>query len=279
MVQPWLCRNFSWSWDHRPLLMGVVNVTPDSFSDGGQFFQTKQAIDQAYRLFEEGADLVDIGGESSRSGAVPVSIDEELKRVLPVVEEIAGAGKLPVSVDTVKFEVAERSLEAGASVINDISGLQRESRLAELAARTGAGLILMHMRGTPQNMQSLVDYTDLCAEIQQFFQTQVAVARRSGVRDAQIVLDPGIGFSKTAEQNLVLIKHMSRVRLEQFPLLVGVSRKSFIGKITGRDAKERLFGTAAAVAASVFNGANILRVHDVIPMKEVVSVAHAISTA
>lgn len=259
--------------------MGVVNVTPDSFSDGGRYFETGRAIAHAYCLLEEGADLLDVGGASSRPGAEPVPVEEEIRRVLPVVEEIAGRGGRVVSVDTVSYEVAARCLEAGASILNDISGLQQEPRLVRLAADAGAGLILMHMRGDPRTMQSLTEYADLAGEIHRFFERQAAFARSGGVGAEQMVLDPGIGFSKTAEQNLFILKHLDRIRLDGYPLLLGVSRKSFIGKITGAEAGGRLMGTAGAVAAAVLNGADIVRVHDIQPLRDAVAVVDAVRRA
>lgn len=279
MTSYWRCRQTSLAWGHRTLLMGVINVTPDSFSDGGLFFESRQAISHASRLWEEGADILDVGGASSRSGAEPVPVAEEIRRVLPVVEELAGRSGCVVSVDTVSYEVAARCLDAGASIINDISGLQQDPRLARLAAEAKAGLILMHMRGDPRTMQSLTDYGDLEGEIHWFFERQVAYALAEGVQPDQIVLDPGIGFSKTAEQNLLILKHLDRIRLEGYPLLIGVSRKSFIGKITGAEPRGRLMGTAGAVAASVLNGADCVRVHDVGLLRDTVAVADAIRRA
>lgn len=276
MAPSWRCRGKELLWGNRALLMGIVNVTPDSFSDGGKFYDTSDAIHHAYRLIDEGADLVDLGGASSRPGAAPVPWQEEVRRILPVVEEIAGRAGYFVSVDTFSYEVAARCLEAGACAINDISGLQQNPQLAELAADSGAGLVLVHMRGDPQTMQSLTEYEDLEGEIQSFFECQVKQAKSAGVLNEQIVLDPGIGFSKTADQNLQIVKNLRRVRFAEYPLLLGVSRKSFIGKITGADVENRLLGTAAAVAACVIYGANVLRVHDVKAMREVIAVVEAI---
>lgn len=276
MPHTWQCGRFQLDWGRRALLMGVLNATPDSFSDGGDFADPHAAIDRAYRLFEEGADLVDVGGESSRPGAEPIPFDEELRRVLPIVEEIAGRGNLPVSIDTVKYETASRCIDAGACAINDISGLQRDPRLATLAAQSGAGLALMHMRGDPQTMQSMTDYEDLIGEVRAFFECQISLAQEAQAHPRQIVLDPGIGFGKTAQQNLTLIHHLERLRVENYPILVGVSRKSFIGAITGKAVHERKWGTAAAVAVSVWQGANLLRIHDVSAMRDAAAVAEAI---
>jgi dihydropteroate synthase len=256
--------------------MGILNVTPDSFSDGGAFFSPSQAIDHAYRLFEDGADMIDIGGESSRPGASPVSVDEERNRVIPVIKELAGRAKLPVSIDTVKYEIAREALDAGAAIINDISGLQKEPRLADLATVYRAGLVIMHMRGTPQTMQSLTSYDDLVSEIRSFFRQQIAMATGAGMQEEQIVLDPGIGFSKTAEQNLMILDRVSDFGVGPLPMLVGPSRKSMLGAITGKSVKERLFATASSVALSIANGAHIVRVHDVKEMVDVVRVADSI---
>ncbi len=256
--------------------MGILNITPDSFSDGGKYYDRNHAIDRAYQILQEGADVIDLGGASSRPGAEPVPVDEELRRVLPVVKEVAGRGGYFVSVDTFSYEVAARCLESGASAINDITGLQNDPRLAHLAAESGAGLILMHMRGTPQTMQSLTEYEDLIGDIRSFFSRQVAYALAAGVKEEQIVLDPGIGFSKTAEQNLSILRNLDAVRLGEYPLLLGVSRKSFIGKVTGAEVGDRLMGTAGAVAACALHGANLIRVHDVKAMREVTAVVDAV---
>ena len=276
MSRHWTCRDRRLDWENRTLLMGILNVTPDSFSDAGQYFDPVSAIRHADRLFEAGADLVDVGGESSRPGAETVPVEEELRRVLPVVREVAGKGGRLLSIDTVKYEVAARALEAGAAVINDISGLQNDVRLASLAASAQAGLVIMHRRGNPKTMQSFIEYEDLISDLRRFFRRQVDRAKESGVRDSQIALDPGIGFSKTAEQNLTLIHRLREIRLENYPILLGVSRKAFIGKVTGAEVENRLFGTAGAMAAGILSGANIVRVHDVREMREVAAVVDAI---
>lgn len=276
MFPRWRCRQRELVWGDRTHLMGILNVTPDSFSDGGKYYDRNHAIDRAYQLFEEGVEVVDIGGASSRPGAEPVPVDEELRRVLPVVKEVAGQGGYFVSVDTFSYEVAARCLESGASAINDITGLQNDPRLANLAAESGAGLILMHMRGTPRTMQSLTDYKDLIGEIRSFFSRQVEYALASGVQEEQIVLDPGIGFSKTAEQNLSILRNLDAVRWGGYPLLLGVSRKSFIGKVTGSEVEDRLMGTAGAVAVCALYGANLVRVHDVKAMRQATAVVDAI---
>ncbi|MDP8243102.1 MAG: dihydropteroate synthase [Candidatus Hinthialibacter antarcticus] len=275
-IGQWHCRDNLLAWGRRTLIMGVVNVTPDSFSDGGQFFNPTKAIRQAERLLEQGADIIDIGGESSRPGADPVLVDEELRRVLPSIEELAGRQGAVVSIDTVKYEVAARALDEGAAIINDISGLQHDPRLAELAAQSQAGLVIMHMRGTPRDMQTMTDYENITNEVRAFFETQIAVAQEKGVLLNQIAVDPGIGFSKTAQQNLTLIQRAPEWIIPGCPVLAGPSRKSFIGAITETDAADRDWGTAGAVAACVMRGAHIIRVHNVDAMRDVVDVVDAI---
>lgn len=272
----WSCCDRHFDFRSRPLLMGILNITPDSFSDGGRWYDIPHAIEKAYRLYEEGADLIDIGGESSRPGASPVPWEEERRRVIPVIEEIAGKAGIPVSIDTIKYEIAQEALESGAVIINDISGLQADPRLADLAASAGCGLVIMHMRGTPQTMQSLTEYGSVIEEIRSFFTRQVGMAKGAGVREAQMVLDPGIGFGKTADQNLRILNRLDELRLSSYPLLLGISRKSVLGKVTGKDVQDRLYATAAAVAAGILRGANILRVHDVREMKDVILTAEAI---
>jgi len=256
--------------------MGILNVTPDSFSDGGRYFAEKRAIERAYQLADEGADIIDIGGESSRPGAQAVPQEEELRRVIPVIREAAGKGGLCVSIDTVKYTVAAQALEAGAEIVNDISGLQNEPRLADLAAETGAGIILMHMRGDPRTMQSLTEYRDLLGEISLFFERQVQAAQKAGVKNDRIVLDPGIGFGKTAQQNLAILSRLERIRLAGYPILIGASRKSFIGITTGKATGDRLMGTIGAVVAGIMNGADIIRVHDVAAMRDAALMVDAI---
>lgn len=263
----------------RTWVMGILNVTPDSFSDGGEYFEPDQAVERARRMEAEGADIIDIGGESTRPGAAPISADEELGRVLPVIKRVVGSVSIPLSIDTTKFEVARAALDAGVDMINDVSGLRCDERLADLAADYGAGLIIMHMRGTPQTMQLIPPSPDIFAEIEAHFHWAIERALARGVKRDQLVLDPGIGFGKTVEQNLALINHLDRFAHFQLPLMVGPSRKSFIGKILDREPRQRLMGTAASVAAAVLRGAHLVRVHDVQPMVEVIKVADAIARA
>lgn len=276
-------RHYRWSLPRRTLLlgprtliMGVLNVTPDSFSDGGEFFTPDRAIARALEIEAQGADILDIGGESTRPGARFISAEEERQRVIPVITAVAGRIRIPISIDTTKEAVARAALEAGADIINDISGLTFDPRLADLAAASGAGLIIMHTRGAPDIMQTLDPSPDIFAEIEDHFQRSVEMALRSGVRRDQLVLDPGIGFGKTLEDNLALLNNLDRFSRFDLPLLVGPSRKSFIGRLTGKEPRERVFGTAAAVTAAIFRGAHIVRVHDVAAMLDVVRVADAI---
>jgi dihydropteroate synthase len=260
----------------RTLLMGVLNVTPDSFSDGGEFFDLDRAIARALEIQAEGADILDVGGESTRPGALPISAEEEINRVIPVLRAIRRRLHIPISIDTTKEQVARAALEAGADIINDISGLAFEPRLADLAATWGAGLVLMHTRGTPDIMQQLEPSPDIFAEIEEHFRRAIDQALRSGVRREQIILDPGIGFGKTLQDNLSILNNLDRLAPFDLPLLIGPSRKSFIGRLTGKQPRERVFGTAAAVTAAIFRGAHIVRVHDVAAMLDVVRIADAV---
>lgn len=241
----------------RTRIMGILNVTPDSFSDGGRFDSLEAAVAQARRMAAEGADIIDIGGESTRPGYQPVDAAEELARVLPVLEAIIPEIGVPVSIDTRKAEVARVALKAGASLINDVWGLQRDPRLAELAAETCVETIAMHNRG---GIDPAIDILD---DMLRFFETTIDIARRAGIRDDRLILDPGIGFGKSLEQNLQAVKHVGRIRAMGFPVLVGVSRKSSIGRITGREVGGRLAGTIAMNAWALRDGVDIIRVHDV----------------
>lgn len=263
----------------RPLIMGILNVTPDSFSDGGSFLDPHQAVGRALEMEAEGADIIDIGGESTRPGAPQVPADEELRRVAPVIELLAGKLSSPISVDTWKAEVARGALAAGAEIINDISGFAFDPAMAPLAARSGAGMVLMHTRGTPDKMQSHTVYEDLMGEVIAGLRCSLDYAVSAGVERERIAIDPGIGFAKDAAGNLEILRRLREFTSFGLPLLVGTSRKSFIGKILGRDTDERLVGTAATVALAVANGANILRVHDVRAMRDAADMAHAIATS
>jgi dihydropteroate synthase len=265
----------------RTLVMGVLNVTPDSFSDGGRFFDADRAVEQALTMEREGADLLDIGGESTRPGSAGVSAKEELARVLPVLQALRGRIKIPVSIDTQKSEVADAALDAGAQIINDISGLQNDPRIAEVAARRRVPLILMHRRGEPRTMQAGPFARDVMEDVAQGLRKSAGVARKAGVRKSQIILDPGIGFGKSFAQNYEILQNLARLAKLGYPLLVGTSRKGFLGVTFARDDKPappegRIWGTAATVTASILNGAHIVRVHDVAEMVQVARAADCV---
>jgi len=258
----------------RPLLMGIINCTPDSFYDGGKYDSCEDAINRGRKLIEDGADILDIGGESTRPGSEGVSESEEIERVLPVIKELAGSG-VPISIDTMKKKVAEKAIEAGAVIINDVSALS-DPGLASLAAESKVGVVLMHMLGTPRDMQKDPTYGDLFGEIIAFLRERIDRAVDAGVEEDRIAVDPGIGFGKTVAHNLELIRDLWRLRSIGRPVLLGPSNKSFIGKVLGAEIDEREKGTAAALVAGVLSGAHILRVHDVGAMKQYVEMAHAI---
>ena len=257
--------------------MGVLNVTPDSFSDGGRFATVNAAIDRAVQMVNSGVDIIDIGGESTKPGAIPVDAATELERVIPVIEGIRqhrATEQIPISIDTTKSAVARAAIAAGADIINDVSGGQYDSQMLATVAQLGVPYILMHLRGTPTTMTQMTDYNDVIAEILCYFETQIDRAVRYGIDRSQIIIDPGIGFAKTYQQSIELIRQLDRFQILDLPLLVGVSRKSFIGKILDQpDPDRRLWGTAAACCASIAKGADILRVHDVAEMVDVSRVA------
>jgi len=255
--------------------MGILNVTPDSFSDGGRYLDPDAAVARAKEMAAEGADIIDIGGESTRPGAEPVGADEELRRVLPVIERLGGDCP-PVSIDTSKAAVARAALAAGASIVNDVTALRGDREMAAVVAESGAGLVLMHMRGEPRTMQKNPRYDDVVGEIGAFFEERLDFARRAGIAPEQIVLDPGIGFGKTLSHNLEILRRLGEFLRLGRPVLVGPSRKSFIGHILGTPVEQRLEGTAAAVAAAVLGRASVVRVHDVKEMRRVALVAEAI---
>jgi dihydropteroate synthase len=243
-------------------IMGILNVTPDSFYDGGRYFDGGRAIERALRIRDEGADMIDIGGESSRPGSKPITADEEIGRVCPVIETIAGDIGIPISVDTFKPEVARAALAAGATIVNVIGGFSLDEETARVAAAHGAGAVLMHMRGRPQTMQDDPRYADLIGEIREFLEDAADRAVRAGIEPARIIVDPGIGFGKTLEDNYRIINNLREFKRLGFPVLVGLSRKSLIGKLYDRES-DRLPATIALNAASILNGADIIRVHDV----------------
>lgn len=259
------------------VVMGVVNVTPDSFFDGGKRFDSARAAADAFEMIESGAEILDIGGESTRPGAQPVSLDEELRRVLPVIRELRKKSSVPISVDTYKEAVARAALDVGADIINDISALRFDPAMAALVAREGVPLILMHMQGEPRTMQQKPHYGDVVRDVREFLAERVHSANQAGIGREQIIIDPGIGFGKTLAHNLALLKNLQSLNSVGQPLLIGVSRKAFIGKIlNAAGPEERLEGSLAAAVAAALSGANILRVHDVSETVRAVRVADAI---
>ena len=270
--------------DERTLIMGILNVTPDSFSDGGQFVSLDTALAHAEQMIAEGADIIDVGGESTRPGGEPVSVEDEIARVVPVIEELSKRFETPLSVDTTKSEVARAALDAGAAIVNDISALRFDFYIADAAARAGAGLVLMHSRGTPATMHRLPPVADIMEEVVSSLRASIHMAERRGVARESIVVDPGIGFGKSHEQNLELIARLDELiaAFPDYPLLIGPSRKSFIGKILADDsgspapASNRLHGTMAVVTAAVLKGAHIVRVHDVKATSETIGIADLI---
>jgi dihydropteroate synthase len=260
----------------RTALMGVVNVTPDSFFANSRFPDPERAVEAALELVESGADIIDIGGESTRPGAQPVDEESERERVLPVVAKLRTLTRVLISVDTRKASVAERALEEGADIVNDVSALAGDPRMAGVVAAARAGLVLMHMRGTPGTMQREPQYEDVVSEVSSFLAGAIARAEAAGVGEESILVDPGIGFGKTAEHNLTLLNQLSALSALGKPILVGPSRKSFLGDLVAGSEENRLLGTAASVACAVLRGAQVVRVHDVREMKDVVAVADAI---
>lgn len=245
------------------MVMGVLNVTPDSFSDGGRFLEPSVAVDHALTMVAEGASLIDVGGESSRPGAEPVGVSEELRRVIPVMEALARAIAVPLSVDTTKAEVARQAVRSGASIINDISALRSDPAMRRVAAESGAGVILMHRQGVPKTMQRAPEYADVVREVKDFLISSLCEATKSGIEPERILLDPGIGFGKNLQQNLTLLAELGSLAEIGRPLCVGVSRKSFIGTVTDAALPDRLPGSLAAAVVAMMHGAGLLRVHDV----------------
>ena len=270
------CNNTVLHLSRRTHVMGILNVTPDSFSDGGRFLRLDDALRRAEEMVAEGADLIDIGGESSRPGSAPVALDEELHRVIPVVEALAGRISVPLSVDTYKAEVARRALDAGAALVNDISAMRFDPAMKELIAERGVPVILMHMRGTPRDMQISPFYEDVIGEIGVFLRERIAEAVSAGIAQSSIVVDPGIGFGKRVADNLEIVRRLDAFHALGCPILLGPSRKSFIGKVLDVPSEERLEGTAAVVALSVLRGAHLIRVHDVRQMVRVARMVEAI---
>lgn len=262
--------------NRKPLIMGILNVTPDSFSDGGKYDNYLTAITHAIKMEDEGADIIDIGGESTRPGAKPIDIEEELKRVIPVIEGIRKESNIVISIDTYKSNVASKAISAGANIINDISGLRFDANMVHFASEAQVPIIVMHMLGNPQNMQSNPSYSNLMNELITFFQERVDVLTSKGINKNNIILDPGIGFGKTTDHNFTLIRELGRIVELGYPVLVGPSRKSFIGKTLNLPLEDRIEGTAAAVTAAIMNGTRIVRVHDVKEMLRVVKMTENI---
>lgn len=260
----------------KPCIMGVLNVTPDSFSDGGDFQCTQSAVDRALQMEDEGADIIDIGGESTRPFAAPLSESDEIDRVVPVIEKLGGRLSVPISVDTYKSGVARAALKAGAEIVNDVSSMTFDPGMSIVVNEMNAGLILMHTRGRPEDMQVNTGYSDIVLEICSFLDDALRRVDAAGISRSRVVLDPGIGFGKDVSGNLEILRRLGEFSTLGQPILVGTSRKSFIGAVLDRHIGERIFGTAATVAAAVLNGADILRVHDVMQMKDVAVMSRAI---
>jgi dihydropteroate synthase len=262
----------------RTLIMGVVNITPDSFSDGGLYYDREAAVNQGKRLAAEGADILDIGGESTRPGSKPLTEEEEMGRVIPVIEELSRAIDIPISIDTRRSQVARKAIQVGAEIVNDISALRFDPQMGIVCAEHRVPVVLMHMQGEPETMQIEPRYDNLLKEISGFFKERIAWAESQGIGSDQVILDPGIGFGKSLDQghNLMILKNLQTFKSLGKPILIGPSRKSFIGKILGLPPQEREEGTMAAVVASILNGANIVRVHEVKKMSRGVRVADAI---
>lgn len=264
-IYDWHCRDRVLRLGERTLVMGILNATPDSFSDGGRYFGTEAAVARALEMGREGADILDIGGESTRPGAAPVSAAEEIRRTVPVIERIRAQSDIPISIDTMKAEVAARAIAAGAQIINDISAFSADPAMVDVAAGTGAGVVLMHMQGTPQTMQRQPAYGDVVREVRDYLLVRAGFCLQHGIARNRLVIDPGIGFGKTTGHNLALLRALPELAGCGFPLLVGASRKRFTGELTGRgEPVERRAGSLGAAAWAAMRGAHVLRVHDVI---------------
>lgn len=275
----WRFGNHDLDLTHRGLIMGIVNVTPDSFSDGGRFNDPGRAVEHALQLLAEGADILDIGGESTRPGAEPVEEAEELRRVLPVIRAVRSATQALISIDTMKAAVARAALDAGADIINDVTGLRADAAMPRLAAETNAGLVVMHMTGTPQTMQANPQYNDVVAEVRAYFERRLHLMEQEGIAPERVVLDPGLGFGKTLAHNLTLMRELAQLSTLR-PLLIGISRKSTIAKVMHSEAmSDRHWPTIALTANAREHGARIVRVHDVKPNREALRMMEAILTA
>jgi len=270
------CRGKTLPLGSRVLLMGILNVTPDSFSDGGRFVDPVAAVDQAQKMIAEGADIIDIGGESTRPGVSYIDEKEEIARIRPIVEAIGKRTEVPLSIDTRKAAVAQVALDLGVAIVNDVSALQDDSRMAQVIEESGAGVVLMHRQGHSTTMQEAPHYEEVVGEVKSFLAKRVALAQSMGIPSDHIIVDPGIGFGKTCKHNLRILANLGEFLKLNQPLMVGLSRKGFIGELTGKPVAEREMGNAAAMAMAVWQGAHILRVHDVAAMKDAIRVAQAL---
>lgn len=273
-----MCFNIIEMSKNRPLVMGILNITPDSFSDGNKYLDTELACEYAFRMASDGADIIDIGGESSRPGAEPITIEEEQKRILPVLKKIRHELSIPISVDTYHSETAQKAIDLGADIINDISALRFDSEMINIIINYKVPVILMHMKGTPRDMQKDPFYQDCIKEIVDFFDERIAYCKQNGIDKNRLIIDPGIGFGKRLADNLVIMKNIDNLKKFDIPVMIGTSRKSFIGMITKNDnpASDRIGGSISSAVASIINGANIVRVHDVKETVEAVKVLEAI---
>jgi dihydropteroate synthase len=265
--------------DKRPLIMGILNVTPDSFSDGGRYFSTEKAVEHALEMQSQGADIIDVGGESTRPGSLPVTDDGEIERVLPVLRKLTGLLRIPLSIDTSKSNVAEACLAEGAEIVNDISGLRFDPRMASVAAAAGAAVVIMHTKSAPRVMQVETEYDALLDDIASYIKYGISRAIEAGISDDSIIIDPGIGFGKTKDQNLIILKNLDYFKDMGYPVLIGTSKKSFIGAALNVGIDERLEGTLAVDALVTLKGADIIRTHDVIATRRVVEMVRAVETA
>jgi len=272
----WQCRDRKLVCDVRPLVMGILNVTPDSFSDGGRFADVAAAVAAAKRMVAEGADIIDVGGESTRPGAEAVGADEELRRVAPVIEALAGETDVTISIDTMKAQVAREAIRHGAHIINDVSALTHDEAMPDVAGESGAGAVLMHMRGDPRTMQHDPQYEDVVGYIREYLEARIAAAMAAGLTKGTLAVDPGIGFGKTAQHNVLLVAQLERLTSLERPVLAGLSRKRFLGMLTGCDVTDRVTASVAGAVASVLNGAHIVRVHDVAETVQAMRVVAAI---
>jgi dihydropteroate synthase len=265
--------------EKKPLIMGILNVTPDSFSDGGVYFSPEKAVEHALEMQLQGADIIDMGGESTRPGSLPLTDAEEIERVLPVIKKLSGLLRIPVSIDTSKANVAEICLSEGAEIVNDISGLRFDPRMASVAAAAGAAVIIMHTKSAPRVMQVETEYNALLDDIASYLRYGISKALEAGVSDDSIIIDPGIGFGKTKDQNLIIIKNLDYFKDTGYPVLIGASRKSFIGTVLNVGVNERLEGTLAVDALVTLKGADIIRTHGVLATRRIVEMVHAVETA